>query len=60
MLTVAEIVAEACLPERAVSILPMSHDLGDRMVNARHSAEMASPAGFEPTTRRLEGGRSIH
>ena len=21
---------------------------------------LASPAGFEPTTRRLEGGRSIH
>jgi glyceraldehyde-3-phosphate dehydrogenase (NADP+) len=33
MLTVAEIVAEAGLPEGAVSILPMSRELGDRMVS---------------------------
>jgi glyceraldehyde-3-phosphate dehydrogenase (NADP+) len=32
MLAVAEIVAEAGLPEGAVSILPMSRELGDRMV----------------------------
>jgi glyceraldehyde-3-phosphate dehydrogenase (NADP+) len=32
MLTVGEIVAEAGLPEGAVSILPMSRELGDRMV----------------------------
>ena len=32
MLTVAEIVAEAGLPEGSVSILPMTRDLGDRMV----------------------------
>jgi glyceraldehyde-3-phosphate dehydrogenase (NADP+) len=32
MLTVAEIIAEAGLPEGAVSILPMSRELGDRMV----------------------------
>jgi glyceraldehyde-3-phosphate dehydrogenase (NADP+) len=32
MLTVAEIVAEAGLPEGAVSILPMTRELGDRMV----------------------------
>ncbi len=32
MLTVAEIVAEAGLPDGAVSILPMSRELGDRMV----------------------------
>jgi len=31
MLTVAEIVAEAGLPEGAVSILPMTRELGDRM-----------------------------
>jgi acyl-CoA reductase-like NAD-dependent aldehyde dehydrogenase len=33
MLTVAEIVAEAGLPEGSVSILPMSRELGDRMVS---------------------------
>jgi glyceraldehyde-3-phosphate dehydrogenase (NADP+) len=33
MLAVAEIVAEAGLPEGAVSILPMTRDLGDRMVS---------------------------
>ena len=33
MLTVAEIVAEAGLPEGAVSILPMTRELGDRMVS---------------------------
>src|SRR4249919_98742 len=32
MLTVAEIIAEAGLPDGAVSILPMSRELGDRMV----------------------------
>jgi glyceraldehyde-3-phosphate dehydrogenase (NADP+) len=32
MLTVGEIVAEAGLPEGAVSILPMTRELGDRMV----------------------------
>jgi glyceraldehyde-3-phosphate dehydrogenase (NADP+) len=32
MLRVAEIIAEAGLPEGAVSILPMSRELGDRMV----------------------------
>src|SRR5947207_455000 len=32
MLTVAEVVAEAGLPAGAVSILPMSRELGDRMV----------------------------
>jgi acyl-CoA reductase-like NAD-dependent aldehyde dehydrogenase len=32
MLTVAEIIAEAGLPEGAVSILPMTRELGDRMV----------------------------
>jgi acyl-CoA reductase-like NAD-dependent aldehyde dehydrogenase len=32
MLTVAEIVAETGLPEGAVSILPMTRELGDRMV----------------------------
>jgi glyceraldehyde-3-phosphate dehydrogenase (NADP+) len=32
MLTVGEIVAEAGLPDGAVSILPMSRELGDRMV----------------------------
>jgi acyl-CoA reductase-like NAD-dependent aldehyde dehydrogenase len=32
MLTVAEIVAEAGLPEGAVSILPMTRELGDRMI----------------------------
>jgi glyceraldehyde-3-phosphate dehydrogenase (NADP+) len=32
MLTVAEIVAEAGLPEGAISILPMTRELGDRMV----------------------------
>src|ERR1035437_5618723 len=32
MLTVAEIVAEAGLPDGSVSILPMTRDLGDRMV----------------------------
>jgi glyceraldehyde-3-phosphate dehydrogenase (NADP+) len=32
MLAVAEIVAEAGLPEGAVSILPMNRELGDRMV----------------------------
>lgn len=32
MLTVAEIVADAGLPEGAVSILPMTRELGDRMV----------------------------
>ena len=32
MLTVAEIVAEAGLPDGAVSILPMTRELGDRMV----------------------------
>ncbi len=32
MLTVAEIVAETGLPEGAVSILPMSREIGDRMV----------------------------
>ena len=32
MLTVAEIVAETGLPQGAVSILPMSRELGDRMV----------------------------
>ncbi len=32
MLTVGEIIAEAGLPEGAVSILPMSRELGDRMV----------------------------
>jgi glyceraldehyde-3-phosphate dehydrogenase (NADP+) len=33
MLTVAEIVAETGLPEGSVSILPMSRELGDRMVS---------------------------
>ena len=33
MLTVAEIVAEAGLPEGAVSVLPMTRELGDRMVS---------------------------
>jgi glyceraldehyde-3-phosphate dehydrogenase (NADP+) len=33
MLAVAEIVAEVGLPEGAVSILPMTRDLGDRMVS---------------------------
>lgn len=33
MLTVAEIIAEAGLPEGAVSVLPMSRELGDRMVS---------------------------
>jgi acyl-CoA reductase-like NAD-dependent aldehyde dehydrogenase len=33
MLTVAEIVAEAGLPEGSVSILPMTRELGDRMVS---------------------------
>src|SRR5262245_63191807 len=33
MLTVAEIVAEAGVPQGAVSILPMSRELGDRMVS---------------------------
>ena len=33
MLTVAEIVAEAGLPEGAVSILPMTRELGDRLVS---------------------------
>ncbi len=33
MLTVAEIVAEAGLPPGAVSILPMTRELGDRMVS---------------------------
>jgi acyl-CoA reductase-like NAD-dependent aldehyde dehydrogenase len=33
MLTVAEIVADAGLPEGAVSILPMTRELGDRMVS---------------------------
>jgi acyl-CoA reductase-like NAD-dependent aldehyde dehydrogenase len=33
MLTVAEIVAEAGLPKGSVSILPMSRELGDRMVS---------------------------
>ncbi len=33
MLAVAEIVAEAGLPEGAVSILPMTRELGDRMVS---------------------------
>jgi glyceraldehyde-3-phosphate dehydrogenase (NADP+) len=32
MLTVAEIIAEAGLPEGSVSILPMTRELGDRMV----------------------------
>jgi glyceraldehyde-3-phosphate dehydrogenase (NADP+) len=32
MLTVGEIIAEAALPDGAVSILPMSRELGDRMV----------------------------
>jgi acyl-CoA reductase-like NAD-dependent aldehyde dehydrogenase len=32
MLTVAEIIAEAGLPDGAVSILPMTRELGDRMV----------------------------
>jgi acyl-CoA reductase-like NAD-dependent aldehyde dehydrogenase len=32
MLRVAEIIAEAGLPEGAVSVLPMSRELGDRMV----------------------------
>jgi glyceraldehyde-3-phosphate dehydrogenase (NADP+) len=32
MLTVAEIIAKAGLPQGAVSILPMSRELGDRMV----------------------------
>jgi glyceraldehyde-3-phosphate dehydrogenase (NADP+) len=32
MLTVAEIIAEAGLPEGAVSVMPMSRELGDRMV----------------------------
>ena len=32
MLTVAEVIAEAGLPEGSVSILPMTRDLGDRMV----------------------------
>ena len=32
MLTVAEIVAEAGLPEGSVSVLPMTRELGDRMV----------------------------
>jgi len=32
MLTVGEIIAEAGLPEGAVSILPMSRELGDRLV----------------------------
>jgi acyl-CoA reductase-like NAD-dependent aldehyde dehydrogenase len=32
MLTVAEIIAEAGVPEGAVSILPMTRELGDRMV----------------------------
>jgi glyceraldehyde-3-phosphate dehydrogenase (NADP+) len=32
MLTVAEIIDEAGLPEGAVSVLPMSRDLGDRLV----------------------------
>jgi glyceraldehyde-3-phosphate dehydrogenase (NADP+) len=36
MLTVAEIVAEAGLPEGAVSILPMTRELGDRMVADEH------------------------
>ncbi len=33
MLTVAEVIAEAGLPEGAVSILPMTRELGDRMVS---------------------------
>ncbi len=33
MLTVAEIVAEAGLPEGSVSVLPMTRELGDRMVS---------------------------
>ena len=33
MLTVAEIVAESGVPQGAVSILPMSRELGDRMVS---------------------------
>src|SRR5664280_1384446 len=33
MLTVAEIVSEAGLPDGAVSILPMTRELGDRMVS---------------------------
>jgi acyl-CoA reductase-like NAD-dependent aldehyde dehydrogenase len=33
MLTVAEVIAEADLPEGAVSILPMTRELGDRMVS---------------------------
>jgi acyl-CoA reductase-like NAD-dependent aldehyde dehydrogenase len=33
MLTVAEIVAEAGLPEGSVSVLPMTRQLGDRMVS---------------------------
>jgi acyl-CoA reductase-like NAD-dependent aldehyde dehydrogenase len=33
MLTVAEIVAEAGLPEGSVSILPMTRELGDRLVS---------------------------
>jgi acyl-CoA reductase-like NAD-dependent aldehyde dehydrogenase len=32
MLTVAEVVAEAGLPEGSVSVLPMTRELGDRMV----------------------------
>jgi glyceraldehyde-3-phosphate dehydrogenase (NADP+) len=32
MLTVAEVIAEAGLPDGSVSILPMTRDLGDRMV----------------------------
>jgi acyl-CoA reductase-like NAD-dependent aldehyde dehydrogenase len=32
MLTVAEVIAEAGLPEGAVSIMPMTRELGDRMV----------------------------
>jgi glyceraldehyde-3-phosphate dehydrogenase (NADP+) len=33
MLTVAEVIAEAGLPEGSVSVLPMTRELGDRMVS---------------------------
>ena len=63
MLTVAEIIEEAGAPAGAVSILPMSRELGDRMVSRRavQAADLhRQPVGrlADEGARRQEEGRA--
>jgi glyceraldehyde-3-phosphate dehydrogenase (NADP+) len=71
MLTVAEVIAEAGLPEGAVSILPMTRELGDRMVSDDRFKvltftgspavgwEMKARAGRKPVVLELGGNAGV-